>query len=106
MNKKRFRYITSGGVEPTDPISYYRLLAKQKLNGFTSAIRIEIPENSILEKWACDEYSTWDSKNTKDPKIKNLNPKICIKINGIWKILENATKNWLNNKYLNDAKKD
>lgn len=106
MNKKRFRYITSGGVEPTDPISYYRLLAKQKLSGHTSAIRIELPENSILEKWKCDEYSTWHDKNTQDPILKNLNPKICIKINGRWQILKDATQNWLNGKDLSDAKKN
>lgn len=99
----RYRYIFAGGVEANDNISNFRLLDKQKMQGFNSAIRVEIMDDAILEKWKCDEYSTWDSKNKTDYQLKDLNPKICVKINGKWNVLEDATEEWLNGETMNVA---
>ena len=92
----RYRYIFSGGVKANDIISNYRLLDKQKMQGQSDVIRIEIPDDAKLEKWDCDEYSTWDRENEQDYELKDLNPQICVKINGKWNVLEDATKDWLN----------
>lgn len=91
----RYRYILNGAVQSSDKISDYRLLDKQKLQGRNSSLRVEIPDDVILEKWECDEYSTWDSKNEEDYEIKDLNPKICIRVNGRWQVLEDATQEWV-----------
>lgn len=102
----RYRYIFNGGVKASDKISDYRLLDKQKIQGESDVLRVEIPDNAKLEKWACDEYSTWDSSNERDFLVSELNPKICAKINGRWSILEEATSDWLNGKKMRDAIKD
>lgn len=102
----RYRYIFNGGVKASDKISDYRLLDKQKIQGENDVIRVKIPEDAKLEKWACDEYSTWDSSNERDFLVSELNPKICVKINGRWNILEEATSDWLNGKKMRDAIKD
>lgn len=102
----RYRYIFNGGVAAGDKISNYRLLDKQKMAGEVDVIRVEIPDDVKLEKWACDEYSTWNSSNERDFLVHELNPKICAKINGRWSILEEATSDWLNGKRMRDAIKD
>lgn len=102
----RYRYIFNGGVVASDKISNYRLLDKQKIQGESDVLRVEIPEDAKLEKWDCDEYSTWDSSNKRDFLVSELNPKICAKINGRWSILEEATNDWLNGKEMRDAIKD
>lgn len=102
----RYRYILNGAIKPNDKISDYRLLDKQKLRGYDKALRVEISDDAILEKWGCDEYSTWDRKNEQDFEIKDLNPKICIRTNGRWQILEEATSKWLQGNEERDAVKD
>lgn len=99
----RYRYIFSGGVKATNNIARYRLLDKQKMQGVSHVIRVEISDDAILEKWDCDEYSTWDSSNANDYQLSELNPKICVKINGRWAILEDATNEWLGGKEMEDA---
>lgn len=99
----RFRYILSGGVKPNDRISDCRLIAGNKLQGFHRAIRIELSNEAILEKYDCDEYSTWNSKNEKDFEIRELNPKLCLKINGEWQVIESITQKWINGQSLSDA---
>lgn len=102
----RYRYIFTGGVKAEDSISRFRLLDKQKMQGESSAIRVELPDDAILEKWNCDEYSTWDSSNKKDYTLNKLNPKICIKINGRWSVLEDATNEWLCGKEMEHSIRD
>ena len=99
----RYRYIFAGGVKAENNISNFRLLDKQKMQGESSVLRVELPDDAVLEKWNCDEYSTWDSSNKKDYQLNELNPKICIKINGRWSVLEDATEEWLNGKGMRDA---
>lgn len=102
----RYRYILNGSVKPNDNISNYRLLDRQKLSGFDDAIRIEIPDDTVLEKCNCDEYSTWHHSNKKNYQLKELNPRICLKVNGKWQVIEQATMDWLIGKDKNDCIKD
>lgn len=102
----RYRYIFSGGVRANDIISDYRLLDKQKMKRESDVIRIEIPDDAKLEKWDCDEYSTWSKENNRNYELKELNPKICVKINGKWNVLEDATKDWLNGQEMKTAIKN
>lgn len=83
---KRYRYIVSGRVTPSDEISSYRMLDKQKLNGFSVATRVTIPDNVKLEKWSCDEYSTWDNSQP-SYLLKDLDMKIVARLNGEMKVL-------------------
>lgn len=74
----KYRYITSGIVNMTDPVSIFRLIGTTNMGGSMCAIRIEIPDDMKLEKWDCDPYST-----TSDPRtIAELHPVACIRKNG------------------------
>ena len=62
--RKKYRYILCGIVNPTDKIKIFRLIAANCLGNRTSAIRIPIPKDMILEKWSCDNYSTTFDERT------------------------------------------
>ncbi|MEE3344639.1 MAG: hypothetical protein VZS44_11135 [Bacilli bacterium] len=89
---KYFRYILCGVCNPTDPLSDYRLIGNNQIGQSADMIRVEIPDNVELQKWSCDSYSTTDSK----VRIKDLNPKVLIRINGKLHINEELTEEWLN----------
>lgn len=78
--KKRYRYITCVDTNLDDPVSKFRLIGGS--NMFPSSgwgtIRIEIPDDMVLEKWNCDPYSTTEDTR----KIKDLNPCVSVRING------------------------
>ena len=102
----KYRYIFSSGATATTEISNYRLLDKQKMQGQSDVLRVEIPDDAKIEKWECDEYSTWSSSNKRNYFLCELNPKICVKINGRWTILEDATEKWLNGMSIREAIED
>ena len=95
---RKYRYILTGGVKPSDPISDYRLLAPQIItkqfhgcdNVASSAIRVDVTDIE-LEKWACDDYST-TGDNT---HIANLNPKVFLMKNWKWREEKDLTEKWL-----------
>lgn len=86
---KRYRYVLSGTALGTDKISDFRLVAanniKPSYNG-ESALRVNIPDDLILEKLSCDTYSTTDDNRILDELgydilIWNSNKKKWIKRN-------------------------
>ena len=95
---RKYRYILTGGVKPSDPISEYRLLSPQIVtrqfhgcdNVTSDAIRVDVTDVE-LEKWACDDYYTTDD-NT---HIVNLNPKIFLMKNWKWREEKDLTNKWL-----------
>ncbi len=89
---KRYRYITCGTCSPTDPVSNYRLISGTSMAHMSDGVRIEIPEDMKLEKWSYDCYSTTDDKRL----IKNLNPKVMIRINMTLTHFEDLQEAWLN----------
>jgi hypothetical protein len=66
--RKRYRYISNGGAKPSDPISNFRLIGGNQLKSldcrFNDVIRIEIPNDMVLDKYSCDNYSTTDDTRT------------------------------------------
>lgn len=63
--RPRYRYILSGGVKPTDPIGDYRLVAANHIDpeyGGMDVIRVTLPDDLVLEKWACDPYATTNDR--------------------------------------------
>lgn len=82
--RKRYRYIGNGYCKPTDLICDYRLIGGCKLHTLVLAdyIRVNIPDDLVLEKSACDEYSTTEDTRT----IEELGYDVMVKIRGKWKI--------------------
>lgn len=67
--RKRYRYILCGLVKGTDKISDFRLIAANNVKPEyheDGAIKVEIPEDMVLEKWSCDPYSTTRDARTLD----------------------------------------
>ena len=97
----KYRYILCGVVEPDEEISGFRLISPstvtQQYKGSPeindSGIRVDVT-NIDIDKLSCDSYSTTDSK----VKVKDLNPKVFIKVNWEWVPDEELTKEWLNGK--------
>lgn len=87
----RYRYITNGTASPYDSLDNFRLVSGNKLYGEVDVIRVEIPENIKLDKFICDSYSTTDDKTA----LKDLNPKVVIRVNGRMKVSTELTKLWL-----------
>ena len=87
--RKKYRYILCGIVNPTDKIKIFRLIAANCLGNRTSAIRIPIPKDMILEKWSCDNYSTTFDERT----LLDLEYDVLIKRNGKW-IVMNELKSY------------
>lgn len=87
----KYRYIGNGHCKPTDKISDYRLIGGCKLNTLSSSsyIRVHIPDDLMLEKWSCDEYSTTEDTRT----IEELGYDIIVKIKGKWKIMTDELQN-------------
>lgn len=83
--RTKYRYIGNGHCKQTDPISNYRLVGACKLHTFlaSSYVRVKIPDDMVLEKWSCDEYSTTDDTRT----IQELGYDIVVKINSKWKVM-------------------
>lgn len=91
---KRYRYITNGLCTPNDSVSSYRLIGGNNVSHHSSAIRIEIPDDMELEKWSCDSYST-----TEDARhIKDLNPRVMIRVNMKMTCFDDLRKAWLEGK--------
>jgi len=88
----RYRYILNGAVTPNDPVCDYRLIGGCNVYDNNDAIRIEVPNSMVLEKWSCDSYSTTESKI----QIKDLNPVVVVRFNGKMKPRYDITKRWLN----------
>lgn len=89
--RKRYRYIASGECHISDPISNFRLLSKQALSlVIDHCIRIELPDYIKLTKYEWNDYSTTQS----NIKIGNLNPKAMYLSYGDWKIDEDLTEMW------------
>ena len=66
--RKKYRYISNGCAKPSDPISNFRLIGGNQLKSldcrFNDVIRVEIPDDMVLEKYACDGYSTTEDTRT------------------------------------------
>lgn len=86
---KRYRYITSGVVSKTDPVSKFRLVGANQIQSRSHVIRITIESDDELNpiasvkltKYACDSYAT-----TEDARpISELDPVALVKINRRWK---------------------
>jgi len=81
--RHRYRYILGDPSVLRRPISHFRLVSSYALHKMTQVqvIRIQIPDDMILEKLPFEIYST-----TKDTRlISELKPVIAIKINNHWK---------------------
>lgn len=66
--RKKYRYISNGCAKPSDPIRNFRLIGGNQLKSldcrFNDVIRVEIPEDMVLEKYSCDGYSTTEDTRT------------------------------------------
>lgn len=66
--RKKYRYISNGCAKPSDPISNFRLIGGNQLKSldcrFNDVIRVEIPDDMVLEKYSCDGYSTTEDART------------------------------------------
>lgn len=76
-----YRYITCGAVNPSDKISKFRLVCNRQIKD--DAIRVRLPDDLILEKYNCDNYSTTDDSRT----LEELGYDIICKIDGKWKVM-------------------
>lgn len=54
---KKYRYILSGGVKPSDPICDYYLVAANGIASTSQAVRVRV-DDVELRKLSCDNYST------------------------------------------------
>lgn len=88
---KRYRYITCGTCTPDDNVSDFRLVGPNNL-GDQDGIRIELPSDFELEKWSCDCYSTTNDER----KVRDLNPKVMVRVNNRLTCIENLHNAWLN----------
>lgn len=65
--KQKHRYILSGLCEGTDKISDFRLISVNYVRNSTDhAVRVNIPDDLVLEKYSCDSYSTTSDKRKLD----------------------------------------
>jgi hypothetical protein len=78
----RYRYVLCGTATGSDPISHFRLIAKNNLGDVNSALRVRIPDDLVLTKYSCDSYSTTKDKRTLD----DLSYDVMINFNGRWKV--------------------
>lgn len=78
----RYRYIASGLARFSDPISQFRLLSANQLNGIHthSVIRVKIPDGVPLYK--DDGYSECPDSRT----LEDLGCDILVRINGHYKV--------------------
>lgn len=83
----RYRYITCGAVKATDKISKFRLVCNRQIKD--DAIRVHIPDDLILEKYSCDNYSTTEDNRT----IEDLGYDVVCKLDGKW-IVMNELKSY------------
>ena len=79
--KHRYRYILAGNVNPSDPISAYRLIGASNLGSASSAIRIVVDDVDII-KYSCDCYSTTDDTRT----LAELGYDCMVRINWKWTV--------------------
>lgn len=67
--QSRYRYVMNGTAVGTDSIKQFRLIAGTNMldtyHGAT-ALRVRIPKDLALTKYACDPYSTTDDTRTLD----------------------------------------
>ena len=89
---KRYRYITCGTAcanDSVNTISAYRLISANSLyRSVDSCIRVELPEDLVLETWRGDGYST-----TEYPlPLSRLNTDVLVRVNGKFKVM-NELKN-------------
>lgn len=65
--RQKYRYILCGLVEGTDEINKFRLLSVGIAGQYGSkAIRVNIPDDLLLNKCSCDSYSTTFDNRTLD----------------------------------------
>lgn len=88
---KRYRYILNGCASPDTPLSHYRLIAANMISHHTTAIRVTLTDNIVLEKYSCDNYSTTES----NIKLKDLDPVVICKINNKFTASNILTEQWL-----------
>lgn len=65
----RYRYILTGVVKGSDKISDFRLIGGKHIKAeykSASGLRVQIPDDLLLEKWSFDVYSTTDDSRTLD----------------------------------------
>lgn len=91
MTRTKYRYILCGTCRPDDIVGDFRLIGGNNLRFAHNAIRIEIPVDMALEKFSCDSYATTESKL----HIRELNPKVCTRINTRMTVDEDMTAIWL-----------
>lgn len=109
MSKRIYRYIVTDGINPNDEVSDYRLLSANVVSRiapgysllWSDAVRVDVT-NIKLEKYSCDSYSTACGHS----KIKDLNPKICIRKNFKWTQDKELTEKWLNGEIKGSLRKE
>ena len=90
----RCRYILCGTAIGTDPISEFRLIAKNNLDDSIGGLRVRIPDDLVLVK-SCHSYSTTKDNRTLD----ELGYDIMINFNG------RSTTRLLNNREHNSVRR-
>ena len=78
---KKYRYISSGCVKPSDEICKFRLIGAPNIGTFDSVIRICV-DDIKLDKYSCDCYSTTDDTRS----LEEIGYDILVRIN--WKLVE------------------
>lgn len=109
MNKRKYGYIVTDCVSPTDEASDYKLLPQNVATRispgsdllWSDAVRVDIT-NIKVEKYDCDDYST----TCGSIKIKDLNPKIFVRKNFKWIEDKELTKKWLNGELIKNCRRD
>lgn len=85
--RNKYRYISIAGRNdsPNTPISKYYLCAKftREYTDIRSAVvlRITIPDDLIMEKLSCEDYSTTEDKRT----LTDFETMPVMKLNGRWR---------------------
>lgn len=90
----KYRYITCGVVKETDKISKFRLVCNRQIK--YDAIRVHIPDDLVLEKYSCDNYSTTDDNRT----LKELGYDVICKLDGKWTVM-NELKSYQSHEFSN-----
>ena len=90
--RKHYRYVCCGVCGPTEPVSHFRLIGGTNVGHESSVVRIEIPDDMKLEKW--DLYSTTNDERL----LKELNPRVMVRVNNKLTYFEGLQKDWLDNK--------
>lgn len=109
MSKRIYRYIVTDGVNPNAKVSDYRLLSANVVSKiapgcdllWSDAVRVDVTDIK-LEKYTYDAYSTACGHS----KIKDLNPKICIRKNFKWIQDKELTEKWLNGEIKGSRRKE